>query len=98
MREFRGLHSESFEDEQMLEGVCQVILAADDVADPQVRIVCARCHMVRRHAVASQQSEIFDVYQPLGLRIEDEVVKEHASAGIARNSKTEDKRLTGSRP
>ena len=48
-------------DQHVLEGVGQMILPADDVADAQIGIVGAGGQMIGRHAVAAQQREILDV-------------------------------------
>ena len=61
MRELRWSIAGGFEDQNVLEGVRQMILAADDVADPQVGVVGARCQMIGRHAVGAQEREVFDV-------------------------------------
>ncbi len=67
MRELRRLDAEPFEDQQVLEGVGEVILAADDVADAEIGVVDARGEVVGRHAVRAQQGEVFDLVGQLGL-------------------------------
>src|ERR1035441_8778205 len=47
-----------FEDEHMLEGVGEMVLAADDVADAQVGVVGAGGQVVGGHAVAAHEREI----------------------------------------
>ncbi len=46
MGELRRRDAEGFEDEQMLEGVGEVILAANDVADAEIGVVDAGGEMV----------------------------------------------------
>ena len=45
-----------------------MVLAADDVADAEVGVVDARGEVIGRHAVRSQQGEVFDLVGELGLR------------------------------
>ena len=61
MRELRRRRSSGFEDQDVLEGVREVILTADDVADAQVGIVGTRRQVIGRHAVGTQEREVFDV-------------------------------------
>ena len=61
MRELRRRDAGGFEDQDVLEGVREMVLAADDVADPQIGIVGAGGQVIGRHAVGAQQREVFDV-------------------------------------
>jgi hypothetical protein len=45
----------------MLERVREMVLAADDMRDAQVGIIRARGQVIGRHAVGTQQSEIFNI-------------------------------------
>ena len=60
MRELRRFSTKALEDEQMLEGVGEVILAADDVADAEVGIVNAGGKVIGGHPVRPQEGEVFD--------------------------------------
>ncbi len=75
MRKLRRLCSEALEDEQVLEGVGEVILAANDVADAQIGIVDAGGEVVGRHPIRPQQGEVFDLVGELGLLAIDAVGK-----------------------
>ena len=46
-----GVGAEALEDEQVLEGVGEVILAANDVADAQIGVVDAGGEMIGGHSV-----------------------------------------------
>ena len=82
----------------MLERIREVILSADDMADPQVGIICARCHVIGRHAAAAQKSEILNVGGRFRLRAVDQIAKSDLRADLARYAKTEHERFTGFRP
>ena len=62
------------EDQHVLEGVGEVLLAADDVGDAQVGVVGAVGEVIGGHAVAAQQGEIFDIGVGLGLVAVDGIV------------------------
>ncbi len=57
-----------FEDQDVLEGVGEMILAADDVADVEIDVVGAGRHVIGRDAVAAEQREVFDVGGGFGLQ------------------------------
>ena len=59
----------------MFEGVGEVILAADDVADVEIGVVGARCHVIGGDAVAAEEREVFDVGWEFRLVAENRVVK-----------------------
>ena len=65
MRELRGFGSGGLKDQQMLVGVREMILAANDVADAQVGVIGAGGQMIGRHAVAAQQGKVFDLVRQL---------------------------------
>jgi len=68
MRKPRRLRSQSFENQQVLERIGEVILSANDVADPQIRVIDARCQVICRHSVRPQQCEILHLVRCLRLR------------------------------
>ncbi len=59
----------------MLEGVGEVILAADDVADAEIGVVNAGGEVIGRHAVRAQQGEVFHLIGLLGLLAVDAIHK-----------------------
>src|SRR6266536_4855011 len=65
MRELRrlgaGRFPSRFKDQNVFVGVREMVLAADDMADAEVDVVGTRCQVIRRHAVAPQEREVFDV-------------------------------------
>ena len=52
-----AIRRRGFEDQLVLEGVGEMLLAADDVADAQVGVVGAVGQVIGGHAVAAQQRE-----------------------------------------
>ncbi len=93
MGELRRLDAQALEDQQMLEGVGEVILAADDVADAQIGVVDAGGEVVRRHAVRAQQREVFDLVGELGLRAVDAVGEAQRAVLAAGDAIAERERL-----
>src|ERR1041385_1763108 len=61
MRKLWWLCPCSFEDQNMLEGIGEMVLSTDDMAYMKVDIVSTGCQVVSRHAIAAQQSEVFDI-------------------------------------
>ena len=59
MRELGRLCAERLKDEDVLEGIGQVILAPDDVADAEIGIIGAGGKVVRWHSIGTQQREVF---------------------------------------
>ena len=98
MREPRRLHSGRFENLNVLEGVGDVVLAANDVADAQVGVVCAGGQVIRRHAVAAEQSEIFDIGGGFGLLAEDTIFEMNHSPALARHAEAQRERFARRRP
>ena len=88
--------TQRFEDQDVFEGVGQVVLAADDVRDFQIRIVGAGCHVVGRHPVAAKQGEVLDVGGGAGLGAVDGVGEADLGDGFPGNAEADDKRLPGS--
>ena len=85
--------AEAFKDEQMLEGVGQVILAADNVADAEIGVVGARGEMVSGKAVRPQQGEVLYLVGELWLRAVDAVHKSQHTALAAGHAIAQRKRL-----
>ena len=94
MRKLRRRKTRSFEDEHVLESVRQMVLAADDVGDAQVRVIRAGSEMVRRHAVGTKQRKVFDISRRLDLLAINRIGKSHPLPALARHSKTQGERLS----
>ena len=67
------------EDQLVLEGVGEVLLAADDVRDAQVGVVGAVGQVIGGHAVAAQQGEILDIGVGFGLIAVDGIGELHVA-------------------
>ena len=89
MREMGRLEAGGAKDQDVLEGVRQMVLPANDVADAEIDIVGAGSEMVRRRAAASEKGEVFDIVRHLRLLAVDEVVKGDGFTGTARDTKAE---------
>ena len=94
MGELGRLSAEGFEDQQMLEGVGEVILAANDVGDAQIGVVHAGGQVVGGHSIASQQGEVLDLVGELGLLAVD-AVREAQRTAIAGNAVAQGEGLAG---
>ena len=95
VREFGRRRAGGFENQHVLERIGDVVLAANDVADAQVRVVGAGGQVIGRHAVAAQQGEIFDIGGGFGLRPVNAVGEANVPLGVARHAETQRKRLAG---
>ena len=73
-----------------------MILAANDVADAQIGVVGAGGQVIRRHAIRSQQSEIFDVRAGLPLLPVNGIGEAHHLSVFAGHAKAQRKTLSGS--
>ena len=73
VRELGRGRAEGFKDEEMLEGVGEVILAANDVGDAKVGIVDAGGQVVGGIGVGSQEGEVFYLVGQLRLVAVDTV-------------------------
>ncbi len=80
---------DGFEDQRVLEGVGEVVLAANDVADAQVGVIGAGGHVVSRHGVGAEQGEVLDIGGGLGLWAVDGVVEADDSFRLARHAKAQ---------
>ena len=78
--------AEGLENQQVLEGVGEVILAADDVADAEIGVVSAGGEVIGGLAVRTQQGEVFDLVGELGLRAVDGVGEAQSTAVAARDA------------
>jgi len=95
MRELRRGDAEGFENQEVLEGVGEVILAANDVADAQVGVVHAGGQMVGGVAIRAKEREIFHLVGELGLRAVDAVNEMQRPLESPRHAVAQRKRLAG---
>ena len=72
-----------------------MILAADDMADAQIRVVRAGRHMISRQTVAAEQREVFDVGGGFRLLSVDQIGECHRIARFARHTIAHHKRFAG---
>ena len=93
VREGGRLGSGGVEDQDVFEGVGEVVLAADDVADAEVGIVGAGGEVIGGHAVAAEEGEVLDVGVGFGLLAVDGVVEVD---GPMRSRGTRKRRTKGS--
>ena len=61
VRKLRYRGPQRLKNQNMLERVRQMVLAADDMADAQIGVIGARCQMIRWHPVRTQQREVLNV-------------------------------------
>src|SRR5579862_460374 len=94
MRKLRWLRSCGFEDQNVLEGVGEMVLAANNVRDAQVRVVGAGSQVIGRHPVRTQEGEVLDIVGGLHLLAIYGVVKMNLLADPAWNTKPQGKRLS----
>ena len=87
--------AEGFEDQDVLEGVGDVVLPAHDVADAQVGVVGAGAQVIGGHAVAAQQGEILDIGGGFGLRAVDGIGEFDVADGFARHAEAQREGLSG---
>jgi glutamyl/glutaminyl-tRNA synthetase len=83
-------------DQDVFEGVGEMVLAANDVSDAQVGVVGAGGEVISRHAVAAEEGEVFDVGGGLGLVAIHGVGEADFAGGLARDAEAEGERLSGS--
>jgi hypothetical protein len=95
MGELGRRDAEGLEDEQVLEGVGEVILAADDVGDAEIGVVGAGGEVVGWKAVRPQQGEVFDLVGLLGLLAIDGVGEAQGAALVAGDAIAEGEGLAG---
>ena len=78
---------ERLEDQDVLEGVGEVVLAADDVADAQVGVVGAGAQVIGGHAVAAQQREVLDIGGGFRLLRRNSVVELDTARSVSRGTR-----------
>ena len=81
------------EDQDVLERVGQVFLAAQDVGDAEIGIVGAGGHVIGRHAGGAQQGEVLDIGGGLGTASINQVVHDDFGAGFAGDAIAQDERF-----
>src|SRR6202140_5882096 len=84
MGKLRGREGGGFEDQYMLVGVREMVLAANDVADAQIRIVGAGGQVVGRHAIGAQEREVLNVSGGLHLLAINGIGETHDTSSLAR--------------
>ena len=109
MGELGRLDAKAFEDQQVLEGVGKVILAADDVADAEIGVVGAGGEVVGGHPVPqphrrrpvggdpgrTQQGEVFHLVGELGLLAVNAIDKAEGTAFTAGDAIAKGEGLAG---
>ncbi len=85
----------SVEDQNVFEGVGEMVLAANDVSDAQVGVVGAGGEVISGHAVAAEEGEVFDVGGGFGLVAVNGVSETDFAVGLAGNAEAEGERLSG---
>jgi hypothetical protein len=95
VRELRDRRAEGAEERDVLGRVGQMVVAADDVRDPHVRVVHADAEVIQRVAVGAHEDEIVEgvgreIHPPA-----DEIVHDE---GLVRHAEANDVALTGRRP
>src|SRR5580704_14610913 len=89
MRELGRRGAGGFEDQYMLEGVSQMILAADDMADAELDIIGAGSHVISGDTIAAQQRGVLDLSRGFRLVAIHVVMKLDAARGVAGDSETQ---------
>src|SRR5678809_1362214 len=95
MRELRWREARRCKDQDMLEGIREVVLAANDVTNAQVGVVRARGQVVGRHAIGTQQGEVLDVGCGLQLLAVDRVGEADRLTTLAGDAETQSKGFSG---
>ena len=85
----RGAGSPEYQD--VLVGIREMVLAADDVADAQIDVVGAGCQMIGGHAVGAEQGEILDIVSKFDLFAVDRVVETDLLVRAAGNTEAKGK-------
>jgi len=97
MREGGRLDAQCFKGQQMLEGVAEVILTANDVGDAEIGVVGAGGQVVCGVAVGAQQGEVFNLVGLFGLLTINGVGEGQGAVLAARDAKAEARRSESSR-
>ena len=93
MRELRQRETQRLKNQNVLEGVGQVLLAAQDVGDLQIGIVGAGRHVIRRNAAGAQQREVFDIGGGFGDAFRRPDRRRRRRGRVARDAVPQNKRL-----
>ena len=83
------------EDQNVFEGVGEVVLAADDMADAEIDVVGTGGHVVGGQAVAAQQGEVFDIGGRLGLLAIDSIAEGDGVDRVARHAEAQHEGFAG---
>src|ERR1700756_152339 len=86
MRKLRGREVRGFEDQYVLVGVREMVLAANNMADAQVGVVGTGCQVIGRHAIGAQEREVLNVGGSLHLLAINGVRETHDSSTLARHA------------
>src|SRR5271167_345549 len=89
MRELRRRCPGSLENQNVLESIRQMVLAANDVGDAQVGVVGARGQVIGGHAIGTQQGEVFDVGGGFYLLTVNRIGEAHWLRAFAGDAKTQ---------
>src|SRR5471030_1452003 len=89
-----GSNARGLENQNVLVGIREVVLAANDVADAKIRVVGAGGQMIGGHAIGAQQGEVFDIGEGLGLFAIDAVVEAHLAIAAMGHAESQGEGLT----
>src|SRR5208282_4738967 len=89
------LGARAFENEHVLVGVREMILAADDVADAKVDVVGTGGEMVGGHAIGTKEREVFDVVGEFDVLAVDRVREADLLASAPGDAEAEGEGLSG---
>src|SRR5271154_4038513 len=95
MGELRRLEICGAEDQDVFEGVGQVVLTAYDVADAEVDVIGAGSQVIGWRAIAAEKREVFDIGGGFRLLAVDMVCKADVFGCIARNAESQNELLAG---
>src|SRR5580658_7905356 len=98
MRKLRRLGACAFEDEHVLVGVGEMVLAANNVADAEVDVVGAGGEVVGGHAVGTKEREVFDVVGGFGLLAVDRIMEANLPDCSTWNTKAKREGFSGRDP
>src|SRR6185312_510084 len=93
--ELRRFDAGGAEDQDVLEGVGEVVLPADDVGDAEVDVVGAGGEVISGGAVAAEEGKVFDVFGGFGLVAVDGVVELDVFGSFAGDAEADDEFFAG---